>query len=525
MSLSPLCQLRTQPALTDADTAYMRVQSQHVDCTHLQPTPSTSTPSAILANAQSALRDLGGSYVGLPLSGTHDEATREALSRFQEGHGLPVTGTLDDATASRIGLEVARTRDARAAAAELHDEVPSAAFTRGAVIPQGPFADMMADRVNQQLTSARADRTEALLSPSPSTRAHSGFIEAFTTSQVPASQRAVFDLIEQANQATESSGLPVWSGLRTTAGFPAAFGTAQLNVLTNLEGLRRIPPRVVAELGLDISAVRTMETRGRAAFDWFNTIAGRDRGNSDAANARTLGVTPPEFADIRARVSTGDFEGVAERYGDRFEAATGIDGAALRDLVESSLFRRADLQSAFEGSYRRTHNVAFDPEHRNSTRMAEALGAMLDDHPELQGLTDRMGAPSVSHYLGCADRQELGYGWATRAIAGEGGQAGLEPMLRAIDGLSSRARHVRNFKRAVGVMAKVRDVGGEARTRLLGRLSRLAHGSPESIHDHFEVNPPTSRAEVDAAFNTIRQSARRRRSDDNFVRQLDRVLR
>lgn len=267
-----------------------------------------------------------------------------------------------------------------------------------------------------------------------------------------------FARIERANVAVESGGAFVPSRLATTAGAPASLGRAQLLVRLQVDELERLPDTTLRRLGLDRPLLASIEARGQAALDYYDFfVKGEVRPH--------LPLSREDRAEAMARVHAGDFSGLAARFGEGFERATGIPGAELEMLA-----RTRQLHAA-----------------RGRARVVGAARAASET--DLAALRERLG-PALERYLARGNVAENRNGWYTRAAMSQGDAwKRLETGLRnGGDEITSRRRHMRNFRAAEEVLARVGGADAlspAARTRLLGQLSRIAHASPQAFQSLF----------------------------------------
>lgn len=64
--------------------------------------PGNLLPDQIVSNAQIELQQEG--YYAGPINGSLDAPTRAAVANYQRDHGLPISGTVDETTAQALGL-------------------------------------------------------------------------------------------------------------------------------------------------------------------------------------------------------------------------------------------------------------------------------------------------------------------------------------------------------------------------------------------------------------------------------------
>lgn len=270
--------------------------------------------------------------------------------------------------------------------------------------------------------------------------------------------RARFTRIEQANVAVESGGLFVPSRLATTAGAPASLGRAQLLVRLQVDELERLPDATLTGLGIDRDLLASLDRRGQAALDYYDFLV---RGEVRPS----LPLDREARAEASALVRAGDYDTLVARFGARFEAETGIPAAELAMLARTRDLAHARAEARAHGADR-------------------ALAS-----PRLEPLRERLG-DALERYVTRGNVAENRNGWYTRAAMSDAaGWTRFETALReGGDAITSRRRHMRNFRAAEDVIARVGGADGlseAAHTRLVGQLARLAHASPAAFQSLF----------------------------------------
>ncbi len=347
---------------------------------------------------------------------------------------------------------------------------------------------VVSEPVKTNTTAPYAPRPEAAAAPAPANG--------------PAEARARFARIERANIAVESGGRFVASRLATTAGAPASIGRAQLLVRLQVDELERLPDATLTSLRLDRPLLASIDRRGQAALDYYDFFV---RGETRPS----LPLDRTARTDAKAMVQEGDFDGVVARFGADFEARTGIPAAELGMLARTRALILARARTPAVGVAR----AASDP--------------------NLDGLRTRLG-PSLERYLRKGNLAENRAGWYTRAAMSVPGEWNrLESGLRnGGDEITSRRRHMRNFRAAEDVLTRVGGAGElteTARTRIVGQLARVAHASPSAFQSLFGSGAALRtladvRARIDALIASPEgsgQSAQLGRALRSFTRALD----
>lgn len=340
-------------------------------------------------------------------------------------------------------------------------------------------------------------------------------VDRITARRIAPGDRAAFETIAAANARTEA-GRPIYSRLRTTAGFPASFGRGQLIISEHLNELNRLNDDDLSQLGTSRAEIGRMRERGSAASGWYRAMHGGRVNGSCGLNA-------VETSELRRMVRARDFDGIERNFGARFAQETGLPASDVRSMAETTLLADSSLRRSWRETYRQMHGEAFDQRRRNPERMRQTTERMVQAHPELAGLQERLGSSSLGYYLGAGDLNENHAGWYGRAAANVVGRDRFDQMMRAADPVTTQLRHIRNFERA---SLAVRDAGltGRERTETIGRLFRQFHGVPGATSRRFlSRGGPRyrSRGELLAALDaTMAGSRRRQRSDDAFLRNL-----
>lgn len=310
----------------------------------------------------------------------------------------------------------------------------------------------------------------------------SALIGEVTRRLVPAAEWPAFQVIETANERTESGGRSVWSSLRTTALFPASFGRGQLVVQVHLDKIGSLTDAERTLLGLATPDLQTMRRLGEAAIAWYQVVV--DRRSTGLATAR---LTAREAQDLRGLVEARRWSDLVARFGARFAEGTGLPGTELAFMAMTRLLLDSRFKNEWLAEFRRLHGRAFHPRHRRGEEMEATSVALIRTQPALQHLYQRLGGVSLGYYLGRGRPNENRAAWYARAAANYLGSEALEALLRRIDPLTTRLRHIENFNHALRAVREAQLTGGQ-RTVLLGRIARQFHASPAAARRRFFTN-------------------------------------
>lgn len=392
------------------------------------------------------------------------------------------------------------------------DDTEAAAATSDA--PEAPDSSPEAEVAEVVDPAAHVDRTDAARA----------IIEAHTRSVVGTEDAEAFRIVDEANRHTESGGRPRYSTLRTTAGFPASYGEGQLVVRDHLTELAGLSDSELESLGLDRATVEDMQRHGRAAEAFYDLANGTSRTRERAAQLRDAGLTEAEATDLARLTRAGDYEAIEARFGERFAERTGLPASEIRALAETSVLRRPDLRAEWARTFERVHGHEFDPDNRNNDEIRAATEAFVADHPELEGLRDRIGNVSMGYYLGRGDTAENSQGWYARAAAGTMTRGEFDALMADVDPVTTRLRHLRNFERGREAVDAT-GATGAARTELIGRIARQFHGAPGFAREHF-LPDGHARFHSEAALRTdlAELAPRRAASDRAFLRNYREVV-
>jgi hypothetical protein len=343
--------------------------------------------------------------------------------------------------------------------------------------------------------------------------------------RVPAADRAAYERVSEVNARTESGGRDRWSGLATTAGRPASYGRGQLVIREHLSEADRLSDAQLGRLRVTRGELDAARARGSAAEGWYRAMHDGRRG---PASARRLGLSPAERTELRGLVEGRRWDEAEARFGARFTESTGLPASELRAMGQTAVLRDPAHRAEFRRLYREQHGVDFDPRRRDNDRMAATARRLAESRPELAEAAERLGGSysSLGYYLGRGDTAENLNGWYARAAEGALGRERFVGLVESVNDVSTEARHVRNFMRARAALADS-GLSGEARTRMLARLSRQFHGAPGAALDTFFHGRDLSRprahspAEAERLLQRLLSNDRRRQSDENLLRRYD----
>jgi uncharacterized protein YjiS (DUF1127 family) len=347
------------------------------------------------------------------------------------------------------------------------------------------------------------------------------------------SELEAFRVFADANRRTESGGVATYSSLRTTAGadYRASFGVAQLSVREHLARLSRLSDAALADLGTSRREIDAMRARGEAAAAFYHLLVDR---RDVTHSAQRLELDDATSARVRTLAEARDIEGLRSLLGDRFAETTGLAPTALDAMMQTRALRDPSLRAAFLDRYAADHGAAFDPMHRDASRMVATARHLCIAHDELATVATTLGGDepayaAMAHYLGVGDSTENLLGWSARAAASTTSDERLATLLASVDSTTSHAREIENFERALAAVARIQDLDGDARIETLARIGRMFHGSPTHVREALFVDGRldapryASRAELDASLDRLR--AGRRWSDARLAEHVADVLR
>lgn len=338
-----------------------------------------------VAEAQRALNLIEGSSI-LSESGVFDDATRLALTRFQQAHQLRPNGEIDQRTADLLNRTAAEHNQPVQQQASLSNV--DRARRIGELQSAGALQQL---QLGRQLT-ADSQRTVA-----------ENIAERTTRNQIRPSERLSFDRIEAANNQTEARGRFVSSGRGTTAGQPASIGRGQL--LTRFQiGQTLGNPELAQLTNVPRQALREMNQRGNAAMEWYDLIASNrvNRRTHDLSQQtlRATGLTEQQAHEVRELSAQGRGSEILNRpeIVQHFEQRTGLSQNELQTMINSrglntNAYRqefqqtRNDLRREFQQTQNQFQNTfnSLRAEFRGNPR--QALEETIRRHPELQGST------------------------------------------------------------------------------------------------------------------------------------------
>jgi hypothetical protein len=317
-------------------------------------------------------------------------------------------------------------------------------------------------------------------------------LDASTPSAWTSEDADAFAIFAEANRRTESGGVAAWSALRTTAGAShrASFGVAQLSVREHLGRLGSASDAQLEGWGTSRAELEAMRARGDAAAAFYHLVVD---GRATSSSASVLGMDRALVDQIRAAAARGDGAELTHLIGDRWQAETGLPPSAVAELVSTRALRDPGMREAFAAQYAHDHGVAFDPAHRDGSRMAQSARHLAVGHPEIaRALTalggDEAAATSAGHYLGVGDSAENLLGWHARGASTACSEERFAALLSSIDGTTSHAREIEDFESALAAVARISDLHGESRIETLARIGRIFHGAPARARDALFVD-------------------------------------
>ena len=244
-----------------------------------------------------------------------------------------------------------------------------------------------------------------------------------------------------------------------------------------------------------------------------------------AAHGRGIGLSTSEQSDLQRLTRDHNWTEIDTRFGERFARDTGLPRGDIQDMARTSLLRDRGHRDAFRSTYRQMHGAEFNPRQRNNRNIAATAERLVRERPELRPVLEQLDGShtSLGYYLGRGDTAENLNGWFARAAETELGPGRGAGLIQDVNPVTTEARHVGNFMHARSAVAQA-GLTGEARTQMLGRISRQFHGAPGAARGHFfhdgDYSRPRAQSpeQMDQLLRSFLANDRRAQSDENFMR-------